>query len=378
MNKSKKIIIGVVLIVSIFYIFYQFSAPERKAEKERFVVNLKTSESEVITRLYSEGFIKNPLAFNLVLRFKGWKWKIKPGGYMISKSMSAFELADILVNYPHQKWVIIPEGLRGEEITEIVKNKLNWSDAQEKEFLENSKEGYLFPDTYLLNLDFSGKEVAQRMMSNFNEKVASLFIKAAANNIRNDTLVILASLVQREAANKKEMPLIAGIIWNRWLNDMRLEIDATVQYALGKKGNWWPIITSKDYKIDSLYNTYIYKGRPPAPICNPGLKAMEAIVFSEETDCLYYLHDRERKIHCAKTYEEHLENIDKYFTFPQIEKFLKEYLKDFTDYEILEISRAKNEENADFVAKVRFQNGKITNLYIVKENDRYKILEIFN
>ncbi len=314
MSSNKKIIIGVivVLIASLFLIVYQFSAPEKGAGEERMVINLTTSESGLIDKLYSQGFIRSPLVFNIVLTIRGWKGKIGPGGYLVSKSMSAWELAEILVNHPYQKWVVIPEGLRKEEIAKIIKNGLNWTKDKEKEFLENSKEGYLFPDTYLLDLDFSGKEVADRMINKFNEKAADLFLEAKENNIRNDTLIVLASLVQREAASEEEMPLIAGIIWNRWLSDIKFEIDATVQYALGEPENWWPIIKPADYKVDSLYNTYLHKGRPPAPICNPGLAAIEAVIYSEETDYLYYLHDKDGQIHLAKTYEEHLENIDRY------------------------------------------------------------------
>lgn len=108
------------------------------------------------------------------------------------------------------------------------------------------------------------------------------------------------------------MPLIAGVIWDRWLQDMKFKIDATIQYALGKSGNWWPIIKPEDYKLDSSYNTYIHKGRPPSPICNPGLAAIDAVINSEDSEYLYYLHDSEGQIHLAKTYEEHLQNIKKY------------------------------------------------------------------
>ena len=304
--------IGLVFIIGIIIVLYQFSAPKIGAKEETLVVSLGTTEKELIHKLKEEGFIRNERAFEFVLTIKRWRGKIRPGGYVVSKGLNAWQLADILVNHPYQKWVIIPEGLRKEEIAEIVQNKLAWSDDEKKEFLENAREGYLFPDTYLFNLDFSGKEVAQRMTNNFNEKVAPLFIKAKENNIRNDTLIVLASLLQREAASEKEMPLIAGIIWNRWLKNMRLEIDATVQYALGREGNWWPKISSKDYRVNSPYNTYLHKGRPPTPICNPGLAAIEAVIYPKETEYFYYLHDSKGQIHLAKTYKEHLENINKY------------------------------------------------------------------
>jgi len=145
------------------------------------------------------------------------------------------------------------------------------------------------------------------MRSHFNEKCGAVLQEFAENNIKHDTAITLASIVQREAANEKEMPLIAGIIWNRLLHkpEVKLEIDATIQYIIGKPGNWWPKVRPEDYKIESPYNTYLHAGKPPAPICNPGLAAMEAVVHPEETEYYYYLHDSQGQIHPAKTYEEH-------------------------------------------------------------------------
>jgi len=316
MTRNKKIaiacmIMGIISIVAIVFSL-QFLAPQKGAEEERIVVNLTTSEEELIPKLKEQGYIRSEWAFNFVLKRKGWQGKIEPGGYMVSKSMNAWQLADILVNHPYQKWIVTPEGLRATEIAEKLQEELGWSNLAKGEFLIEAQEGYLFPDTYLLNLDYTGTDVAKRMKSQFNEKTADLFKEAAEKDIRNDTLIVLASLVQREAANEEEMLLIAGIIWNRWLKDMKFEIDATVQYALGGPGDWWPKIKPDDYKTDSPYNTYLHKGRPPTPICNPGLAAIDAVINSGDSEYLYYLHNSEGQIHLAKTYEEHLENIEKY------------------------------------------------------------------
>ena len=319
MTRSKKIAIigGIILAIGISIGVYQclFSAPQKGLEMERIVINLGTTEEELIPKLKEQGYIRSEWAFRFVLKTKGLEGKIEPGAYKVSKNMDAWILADSLVRFPYQKWVVIPEGLRKEEIAEIAKEKLGWTEDTKEEFLANAEEGYLFPDTYLLqvlNFENAGKTAAERMRNQFNEKVADLFKEAKEKNIRNDTLIVLASLVQREAANENEMPLIAGVIWNRWLQDMKFEIDATIQYALGKSGNWWPIIKPEDYKLDSPHNTYLHKGRPPTPICNPGLAAIDAVINSEETEYLYYLHDSEGQIHLAKTYEEHQANIEQY------------------------------------------------------------------
>ena len=315
MNKMIKIPtigIGIILILIIIVILFQFSAPQRGAEGERIVVNQTTSEKELIPKLKEQGYIKSEWAFNFALSVKGWKGKIKPGGYNISKSMNVWQLADVLANKPYQKWIVIPEGLRKEEVAERMQGLFNWDETIKEDFISQSKEGYLFPDTYLLNLDYTAEDVAKRMKTQFNEKLSDLFVEATKNNIRNDTVIVLASLIQKEAGNEKEMPLIAGVIWNRWLKGMPFQIDATVQYALGEPGNWWPKVKPEDYKTDSPYNTYTNKGRPPAPICNPGLAAIDAVVNSEDSEYFYYLHDNKGQIHLAKTYEEHLKNIEKY------------------------------------------------------------------
>ena len=318
MARNKKIIIAggtiLIIIAIVVFVFYQnqFSAPQKTTEEERVVINLTTTESELIPKLKEQGYIRSEWAFNYVLKNKGWQGKIEPGGYMVSKGMNAWQLADTLVNHLYQKWVVIPEGLRATEIAEKLQKELNWSNLAKGEFLIEASEGYLFPDTYLLDLDFSGVDVAKRMRNQFNEKTADLFKEATEKNIRNDTLIVLASLVQREAANEDDMSLIAGVIWNRWLEDMLFQIDATIQYELGGPENWWPVIRSEDYKFDSPYNTYLHKGRPPTPICNPGLAAIDSVINPEESEYFYYLHDGEGIIHLAKTYEEHLENIEKY------------------------------------------------------------------
>ncbi len=316
MSRNKKIVIvgAIILLIGILVGIYHFlfSGPERELEMERVVINLDTTEEELIPKLKEQGYIRSEWAFKFVLKRKGWEGKIEPGGYMASKAMDAWQLADTLVNHAYQKWVVIPEGLRATEIAEKLQKELNWSNLAKGEFLVEANEGYLFPNTYLLNLDFTGADVAKRMKNQFNEKTTDSFKEAAEKNIKNDTLIVLASLVQREAANEEEMLLIAGVIWNRWLKDMPFQIDATIQYALGDPGNWWPVIKPDDYKIDSPYNTYIHKGRPPSPICNPGLAAIDAVINSEESEYLYYLHDSEGIIHLAKTYEGHLQNIEKY------------------------------------------------------------------
>lgn len=332
MSKKLKIaIIGVIILfiimgAGIFKYVSLFSAPQKEAEVQRFTIAVgKDDSNEVTQQLKAQGFIRSEQGFKIA--FLGLKGAnsicidcIKPGAYKISKAMNVWEIAKILRQEPYMKWVVIPEGLRKEQTAEILAETLGWNDQKKSDWVTKFTamkydyiEGVYFPDTYLIPTDETPLEVAQRFINKFNEKFAPYADKFTAANIKWTTALKIASIIQRETADKADMPLIAGIIWNRLLKDMRLEIDATVQYVRGNTGDgWWAPIEVADKQIDSPYNTYLYKGLPPHPIANPGIDAIDAVLNSSETECLFYLHDSNKQIHCAKTYEEHLANIEKY------------------------------------------------------------------
>ncbi len=324
MNKKKKfgIIIGVV-IIAITGLFITnrvfFNAPQSQEDKAVFIVNRNQTETQTLDKLKTQGLIRNKWAFKLILFLK--HNKIDPGGYNVSKNMSAWQIANKLIYAPDMKWVVIPEGLRKEQIGEKLAETFGWSDEELNKWnTEYTKmridyiEGTYFPDTYLIPVDEGGFKIAERMARRFDEKFAPYISQFSQQNILWTTGLKLASIIQREAGGKDDMPLIAGILWNRLNQDMNLEIDATVQYARGKaEAGWWAPVTSEDIQnIDSPYNTYKYKGLPPFPISNPGIDAIEAVLHPAETDCLYYLHDSDRQIHCSKTLEEHQANIEEY------------------------------------------------------------------
>ncbi len=295
-------------------------AMDSKAEEGLFVIS-RTNQLDTNKRLQESGYIRSPLALTFArlttLRFG----EIQPGGYKLSKSKDARKLITVLTSEPQLKWITIPEGLRKEEIGERLAKEIHWdNEALEKwnttytamEF--DYREGVYFPDTYLIPVGENGLDTAKRMINRFNERFAGYPEKFAEQNVLWTSALKIASIVQREAAGKEDMPLIAGILWNRLLNDQPLEIDATIQYARGNTGSgWWAPIKASDIDdIDSPYNTYKHKGLPPTPISNPGIDAIDAVLNPTETDCYYYLHDKDRQIHCAKTLEEHEANIDKY------------------------------------------------------------------
>ena len=151
------------------------------------------------------------------------------------------------------------------------------------------------------------------MFDEFSKQVEKIQERDPQLVINEDTALKIASIIQREAAGKHDMALISGIIWNRIFDGMKLQIDATLQYAKGsEEEGWWKQVHPDDKEIESPYNTYLYKGLPPGPIANPGPDAIMAAFYPQKTNCLFYLHDNDRKIHCSKTYEGHKRNIQIY------------------------------------------------------------------
>lgn len=321
LNKNKKrllaTLVGVALsaIAAFSYLVF-FQTAQTGTEKERFIVPLN-SDKPIVETLKSAGFIKNTFAFKLASIFNGGT---EPGGYQISKSQNVWSIASTLSKNPYMKWVVIPEGLRKEEIAELLAKNLGWPEEEKDKWIKiytapdsDHTEGVYFPDTYLISVNEAPIDVAKRLRVKFEEKFSPFAKEAVAQNIKWTTLLKLASIVQREAGGKEDMPLVAGILWNRLSKNMMLEVDATLQYARGDTGNgWWAPIKVSEKQIDSPYNTYKYTGLPPHPISNPGLEAIEAALRPATTTCLYYLHDSSGGMHCSDTYEGHKQNIEKY------------------------------------------------------------------
>lgn len=222
---------------------------------------------------------------------------------------------------PYVRIVRVDEGLRKEEVAEVMASKLNWDEKEKNNFINihlalksTSLEGRYFPKTYLINKDEGSETVTATMFEEFSKQINKVKKPKSKQIINQDTAIKIASIIQREAEGKNDMKLISGIIWNRIFSGMKLQMDATLQYAKGnKKTGWWKQVTPQDKKIKSFYNTYLYPGLPPGAIANPGLAAIDAAYNPQKTSCLFYLHDRNKQIHCAKTYEEHKRNIEIYF-----------------------------------------------------------------
>ncbi len=301
--------------------FNFFDSTGSSSQSEIFIVPQNTENSDAVTSLYSQKFIKNTFAFKFLLDYFSSSHGVNPGGYTLSRNMNAWQVMKKVTGNPDLIWFKSSFCIRKEQVGEYLADALKWDSTKLDQWNSLYKsgntdyfEGVYYPDTYLIPVTESPSQVAQRFINNFNEKVGPILPEFAAKNIKWTTGLKIASLIARESGGPGDMKLISGIIWNRLDKGMPLQIDSTMQYTLGKNanGSWWGSIDLAQKQSDSPYNSYLYKGLPPTPICSPSEDAIEAAANPETTDCLYYLHGLDRQIHCAATYQEHLSNIEKY------------------------------------------------------------------
>ncbi|MEE8122267.1 MAG: endolytic transglycosylase MltG [Anaerolineales bacterium] len=287
--------------------------------------------SAVIQRLSQAGVLEQPNILRFYLRYRGLDRGIDAGRYNLRGEMTIREIAEALQSsQPVQNTITIPEGWRREQIAQLVSD-LNL-EFGEIEFLvetmippqsfihayempaSSTLEGFLFPDTYLIDPDSNAQDFVFTMLANFEKRVDPEIHQGFTNQgLTTFEGVILASIVEREAVLPEERTRIAAVFHNRLNLGMPLEADPTVQFALSAQadGNWWkPALTYDDLEIDSPYNTYRYAGLPIGPIANPGLESLRAVAFPDQTNKLYFrtLCDGSGGHAFAVTFEEHLNN----------------------------------------------------------------------
>jgi UPF0755 protein len=278
-----------------------------------FVVKSGEGGKEIAADLASQNLIHSSTGFYLLIKLLGIETQMQAGDFRLNKSMDARTIAQELTHGILDVWVTTLEGWRDEEIaTQLAKDL----DIPENQFLQYASSGYMFPDTYNIPRDATGAAVAKIFLDTFNNKVTQQMRQdALKTGLTFNQTITLASLVEKEGKDQ-DRPVIAGILLNRFKLGMPLQVDATLQYALGYQPfekTWWKKeLTDDDKKINSLYNTYINVGLPPGPIANPGLASITAAIYPATTDYLYYLHDTTGAVHYAKTVEEHNANIRKY------------------------------------------------------------------
>ena len=287
---------------------------------QKFVVTKGESISSIGQKLTTAGLLRHPLVLRGAVYYLQNSWtksgtSIQAGSFELSPAMNVWQIVDRLTKGSDDVWLTFLEGWRAEELALTASSHLTNFSTQE--FLDMAKpiEGRLFPDTYLVPLEFSASQLVNLLESTFEAKVTvGLAQEIAESGKTLNDILILASLVEREARDMRQMQQVAGVLNNRLAIGMALQVDATLQYIKGAnaQGEWWAPPLAGDKKIDSAFNTYLHSGLPPKPICNPSLDAIKAVLKPIDSDYLYYLHAPDGNIYFAKTLEEHNQNIAKY------------------------------------------------------------------
>jgi len=315
-------------VFTIFFIvffgwFFIYSRPVfyKQTSTQEFEIKPGWGIDRVGQELSSAKLIKSRAAFKIVVVIMGISSDVQAGFFRLSQNMSITEIASSLTHASTKTIrVTVPEGLRRQEIALIFDGAFKNAEGKtfsSTEFLSKTadKEGRLFPDTY----DFDPSTSTSAVIVKLENRYLSVLTEAKVSEENREKVTILASLLEREAADSDEMPEIAGVIENRLNADWPLQIDATVQYALSNTRcknlncDWWPKTLSKsDLLVNSPYNTYKNQGLPPKPISNPGKAALMAAASPKKTTAWFYLHDTKGIIHFSSTIEEHNQNVCTY------------------------------------------------------------------
>lgn len=328
-NIFKIMIIAIIVITVWFFYGIYFRIGENMTAKN-FIIIKGEETSTIADNLKKEDIIKSSFLFKVYLKFKGVANRVKAGEYQLPQNLTIEDLVKILVqgvSLEEQKITIV-EGLGAGDIATYLMDKkvinqkndflklLDISDWKGKyNFFTGAPktanlEGYLFPDTYNIYIDATAEEIIEKILQNFNGKITQQMrvdIDKQGKNLYD--ILIMASVIEKEVSKPADRKMVADIFYKRLEAGIPLQSDATVNYVT-KKGTTRPSI--EDTKVDSLYNTYKYKGLPPGPINNPGLEAISAAIYPTSNPYYYFLTDEKGQIYYAKTYEQHLLNKQKY------------------------------------------------------------------
>jgi UPF0755 protein len=307
------------------YLYWSLEHPPEPPGTEEATVFFPygTSTSEIFRKLAAEGVVPNAWFAEAYYRIARSATPLQAGEYQFrGRTPLSVVIARMVRGDVVKHAIVVPEGLTAEETFDLFWSRGISRPAAFRNAFTNPQlvasiargapdlEGFLFPDTYVVTRSTSARQIVETMLANFRRHFPpELRDRAQSIGLTEREAVTLASIVQKETSLDRELPLIAGVYWNRLRHRMRMQADPTVAYALKRDGRWTGTVYRSDYGYESPYNTYLYPGLPPGPICNPGLDALKAAVSPARTDYLYFVADRMGGHTFSKTFEEHLEAI---------------------------------------------------------------------
>ena len=333
--QMKKIIAAAIIVTALvgglFYFRFQvyYSHGEYLQEKT-FEIIKGEGNAEISENLEKEGLISGNWYFYYYIRTHGLLNKFLPGKYQLNGNMTIPEISVRLTNQenilPGYVKITFPEGwdskkmadrltangFDGAGFLELVKNP-SQEISDKYAYLKGVKnlEGYLFPDTYFIADGLSADNILIKILDNFDRKISSELIQEIQQQGKKlDEIIIMASIIEREVRSYEDRKIVSGIFWNRIKAGQALQSCATLSFILGENKKQYSIA---DTQIKSPYNTYQIVGLPPGPISNPGLSAIQAAIYPQNSDYNYFLSDPDTgQSIFSKNLEEHNANKLKY------------------------------------------------------------------
>lgn len=271
-----------------------------------------TTVREITELLKEQSVVRSSTMLYFVLTALHEPENIKASTYVFETPLSTFAVAEKLVTGEFGNDLIKFTHYEGERVSEIADNAerelLNFDKAR---FLERAMplEGRLYPETYHIPKTFTADELVDIMLETYNKQTANIRPKIESHSLTEDEILVLASILEREANSPESMGMVSDILQRRMQEGMPLQADASIEYILNK-----PLkeLTPEDLEIDSPYNTYLNRGLPPTPIGNPGIEAITAVLEPISSNYVFYITDNDGNFHYAVTYDEHKANIAKY------------------------------------------------------------------
>lgn len=311
-------------IATLHLLLWLFLPAELEAPQQEVLIPKGSSFKEVVQTLKQRRLLRHPFAFFLYGQLTGRAQRIRAGEYRISAALPPLEIMSQLVEgRVILRKVTIPEGLTVRQIALLLKGQGIIED--ERDFLRlchdpffahslglqaRGLEGYLFPDTYLFSRGLEAQEVIRAMVANFHRIWQPEFSERAKElGLTDYEVLILASIVEKETSRPEERPLVSAVFHNRMRRRMPLQSDPTVIYGLEDfEGN----LTKEDLRRPTPYNTYLFVGLPPTPICNPGKDSILAVLYPAPVDYLYFVSRNDGTHHFSSTLREHNRAVLKY------------------------------------------------------------------
>ena len=311
----------IVILVSCVFLVWTFlnlnQPPAEFPLNEPIVIAPGTQAKAITQQLKAQGVVQSEQLLYYLLVFIHDPADLKASTYVFDTPLSTLAVAKRLTEGDFDEDLVRFTHIEGERASAIASRAAKlFPNFNPDTFLENalSQEGRLFPETYFLPITYNDAELLSLLLLTYEEKIESLQSNIASSSLSENEVIILASILEREANTPESMRIVSGILQNRLAIGMPLQADATIEYVIETPLGELPPgqLASELRELDSPYNTYLYAGLPPTPIGNPGLDAITAVLQPTESDYFYYITGEDGEFYYAKTYNEHLQNIARY------------------------------------------------------------------